>query len=55
MPFELGREREYLGNPYVVAREFADTPEYYVSHASAMDLHRMVTQPQLAVFAMSRR
>lgn len=53
VPFELGREREYLGNPYVVARELADTPEYFVSHASAMDLHQMVTQPQLAVFVTS--
>jgi predicted transcriptional regulator of viral defense system len=53
VPFELGREREYLGNPYVVARELADTPEYYVSHASAMDLHQMVTQPQLVVFVAS--
>lgn len=53
VPFELGREREYFGNPYVVARELANTPEYYVSHASAMDLHRMVTQPQLAVFVTS--
>jgi predicted transcriptional regulator of viral defense system len=53
VPFELGREREYLGNPYVVARELADTPEYYLSHASAMDLHQMVTQPQLAVYVTS--
>lgn len=53
VPFELGREREYLGNPYVVARELADTPNYYVSHASAMDLHQMVTQPQFAVFVTS--
>src|SRR6185295_6137390 len=53
VPFELGREREYLGSPYVVARELADTPDYYVSHASAMDLHQMVTQPQLAVFVTS--
>lgn len=53
VPFELGREREYLGNPYVVARELADTPEHFVSHASAMDLHQMVTQPQLAVFVTS--
>src|SRR3990172_106386 len=53
VPFELGREREYLGNPYVVARELADTPGYYVSHTSAMDLHQMVTQPQLAVFVTS--
>lgn len=53
VPFELGREREYLGNPYVVARELANTPDHYVSHASAMDLHQMVTQPQLAVFVTS--
>jgi predicted transcriptional regulator of viral defense system len=53
VPFELGRAREYLGNPYVVARELADTPDYYVSHASAMDLHQMVTQPQLAVYVTS--
>jgi len=53
VPFELGRARDYLGNPYVVARELADTPDYYVSHASAMDLHQMVTQPQLAVFVTS--
>jgi len=53
VPFELGREREYLGNPYVVARELAGTPDYYLSHASAMDLHQMVTQPQLAVFVTS--
>jgi predicted transcriptional regulator of viral defense system len=53
VPFELGRERQYLGNPYVVARELADTVDYYLSHASAMDLHHMVTQPQLAMFVTS--
>jgi predicted transcriptional regulator of viral defense system len=53
VPFELGRERDYLGDPYVVAREIADTPEYYVSHASAMVIHQMVTQPQLAIFVSS--
>jgi predicted transcriptional regulator of viral defense system len=50
VPFELGREREYLGNPYVIARELAAGRQYYLSHASAMDLHRMVTQPQLVVY-----
>jgi len=55
VPFELGREREYLGNPYVVVRELVGTPDYYVSHASAMDLHQMATQPQLAVFATSAK
>lgn len=53
VPQELGHEREYLGNPYVVARELAGTADYYVSHASAMDIHQMVTQPQLAVFVTS--
>jgi predicted transcriptional regulator of viral defense system len=53
VPFELGREREYLGNPYVVARELAGGRDYYLSHASAMDLHGMVTQPQLVVYATS--
>ena len=53
VPFELGREREYLGNPFVVARELVSTPEYFVSHATAMALHQMVTQPQLAVFVTS--
>ncbi len=55
VPFELGREREYLGDPYVVARELAGGHDYYVSHASAMDLHGMVTQPQLVVFTTSPR
>ncbi len=50
VPFELGRERQYLGNPYVVARELAGAKDYYVSHASAMDIHGMSTQPQLVVY-----
>src|SRR3990170_4221263 len=53
VPFELGREREYLGSPLVVARELADGSDYYISHASAMDIHRMVTQPQLLTYAAS--
>lgn len=53
VPFELGREREYLGNPYVVARELAGERPHYISHASAMDIHGMVTQPQLVVYVAS--
>jgi predicted transcriptional regulator of viral defense system len=53
VPFELGREREYLGNPYVVARELMRERPYYLSHGSAMDLHGMVTQPQLVVWVTS--
>ena len=55
VPFELGREREYLGNPLVVARELAGDDDYYVSHASAMDVHQMLTQPQLVVYATTPR
>ncbi len=50
VPFELGREREFLGNPYLVARALAAGRPYFLSHASAMDLHGMVTQPQLVVY-----
>lgn len=53
VPFELGRERQYLGNPYVVAHELAGGKAYYLSHASAMDIHGMVTQPQLVVYVTS--
>src|SRR3989338_3386238 len=53
VPFELGREKEYLGNPYVAARELMAGRDYYISHASAMDIHRMTTQPQLVVYVVS--
>ena len=55
VPFELGRERDYLGSPYVVAREPAGGTDYFLSHASAMDLHRMVTQPQFVVYTTTTR
>lgn len=55
VPYQLGFEREYLGNPYLVARELAlggrdQNKDYYLSHGSAFDLHGMVTQPQLLVY-----
>lgn len=53
VPLELGRERKYLGNPYVVARELMREKPYFISHASAMALHGMLTQPQLVVYATS--
>ncbi len=61
IPSELGFEQEYLGNPYIVARELAlggreDTKEkYFLSHGSAFELHQMVTQPQLIVYVSSPR
>ncbi|MBI3078653.1 MAG: type IV toxin-antitoxin system AbiEi family antitoxin domain-containing protein [Deltaproteobacteria bacterium] len=49
VPFELGQERQYLGSPLVVAREIMNGEDYYLSHATAMELHGMLTQPQLVV------
>lgn len=53
VPAELGRESKYLGNPYLVARELMEGKPYFLSHASAMDIHNMVTQPQLVVCVTS--
>jgi predicted transcriptional regulator of viral defense system len=49
VPFEMGKERVYMGNPLVVARELAGGRDYYLSHGTAMEIHGMVTQPQLIV------
>jgi predicted transcriptional regulator of viral defense system len=50
VPPELGHERVYLGDPYVVANEIVGGADYFISHASAMDINQMVTQPQLVVY-----
>lgn len=49
VPFELGNEREYLGEPLLVAREIVGGKGYYFSHGTAMQIHQMVTQPRLIV------
>lgn len=49
IPFELGNAMEYAGNPLVVARELVNGGDYYLSHGTAMEIHGMVTQPQLVV------
>ncbi|MFQ5845585.1 MAG: type IV toxin-antitoxin system AbiEi family antitoxin [Planctomycetota bacterium] len=53
VPFELGKERRYPGNPLIVAREIMHGEEYYLSHATAMEIHGMTTQPQLVVTVSS--
>lgn len=55
VPPELGHERDYLGNPYLVARKIIGAADYYISHGSAMDIHQMVTQPQLVVYTTTTR
>jgi len=49
VPFELGRERQYSGNPLIIAREIMHGEDYYLSHATAMEIHGMTTQPQLVI------
>src|SRR5579863_7613216 len=53
IPPELGSATEYAGDPYLTARRLVGEAPCFVSHASAMEIHRMVTQPQLVVFASS--
>jgi predicted transcriptional regulator of viral defense system len=55
VPPEFGRATEFAGNPYVVARHLAAGAEYFISHASAMELHRMVTQPQFVIFTSTTK
>jgi len=50
IPAELGSERDYAGNPYLAARALVRRAPYYLSHSTAMELHRMVTQPRLKIF-----
>jgi len=53
VPPELGSTVEYVADPYLTATRLAGNAPCFISHASAMEVHRMVTQPQLAVFASS--
>jgi predicted transcriptional regulator of viral defense system len=55
VPPEMGSGAEYAGNPYLTVQSLAGGAPCFISHGSAMELHRMVTQPQLAVFASSSR
>ncbi|MFQ5684470.1 MAG: type IV toxin-antitoxin system AbiEi family antitoxin domain-containing protein [Candidatus Binatia bacterium] len=50
LPFELGKETEYMGHPWLVAKALAGGKDYYLSHGTAMEVHQMVTQPQLVVY-----
>jgi predicted transcriptional regulator of viral defense system len=55
VPPELGSTTEYSGDPYLVARRLVGNAPSFISHASAMEIHRMVTQPQLVVFSSSTK
>jgi len=55
VPPELGWATEFTGDPHLIARELLAGADYYISHASAMELHRMVTQPQLQIFVTTTK
>jgi predicted transcriptional regulator of viral defense system len=55
VPPQMGTSTEYVGDPYLVACRLAGDTPCFISHASAMELHRMVTQPQFVIFASSTR
>jgi len=55
VPPELGSSAEYAGDPYLTAVRLAGKAPCFISHASAMEIHRMVTQPQFVVFASSSK
>ncbi|HEV2992220.1 MAG TPA: transcriptional regulator [Candidatus Angelobacter sp.] len=55
VPPQLGTATEYPGDPYLVATRLVGDAPCFISHASAMEVHRMVTQPQFVVFASSTK
>ena len=55
VPFELGRATEHVDSPYLIARELAGDAPYFLSHGTALELHRMVTQPNFTVYVSCAR
>jgi predicted transcriptional regulator of viral defense system len=55
VPFELGRATEHIGSPYLIARELAGPAPYFLSHGTALELHRMVTQPNFTIHVSCTR
>lgn len=55
VPFELGRATQHVGDPYLIARDAMAGASYFLSFATALELHRMTTQPSLVIFVSSPR
>jgi predicted transcriptional regulator of viral defense system len=49
VPFDRGRDTSHVSDPYLIARTLVGDAPYFISHGSALELHRMVTQPQLSI------
>lgn len=50
VPFELGSATSHLQGRYELAAALMGTRPYFLSHASALDLHRLATQPSFSVY-----
>ncbi len=55
IPAELGSTVEYGGNAYLIARRIAGDAPSYLAYGTAMEIHRMVTQPQFVVFTATTK
>jgi len=55
VPFEYRDVSDFAPNTYLVARALAEPHPYYLSHRTAMEIHRMTTQPQLTIFVCCTR
>ena len=49
VPFELGSERVYAGNPLLVASKLMGNHTHFLSHGTALAVHGMTTQPRIVV------
>src|SRR3990172_5174641 len=55
VPFELGRATQHVGDPHLIARDAVGGVPYFLSFATAFELHRMTTQPSLVIYVSSPR
>ncbi len=50
VPFELGNVDVHFENRYALAAGIVGSRPYFLSHASALDLHQLATQPHSSVY-----
>jgi len=49
VPYELGSETVYAGDPLFVASKLMGRRQHFLSHGTALAIHGMTTQPRLVV------
>ncbi len=55
VPFELGSTSFHLEDRYLLVTESVGDMPYFLSHASAMDIHDLATQPHFDIYVTSTR